>query len=86
MQVGSHISGGDVYGTVRENSLIEHRIMLPPKAAGTITFIAEPGDYTINVRTMVALHCTFIIPWHACAARDTVVLLSVCHSFAHSFC
>lgn len=47
-RVGSHISGGDIYAAVRENSLIEHRIMLPPKAAGTITFIAEPGDYTIN--------------------------------------
>ena len=38
-----------MYGTVRENSLIEHRVMLPPRAAGTITYIAEPGDYTINV-------------------------------------
>ena len=49
LQMGSHISGGDTYATVQENSLIEHRIMLPPKAAGTITFLAEPGDYTIKV-------------------------------------
>ena len=55
-QVGSHISGGDIYGTVQENTLIEHRVMLPPKAAGTITYIAEPGDYTIEVR----IHMTTI--------------------------
>ncbi|XP_064393969.1 V-type proton ATPase catalytic subunit A-like [Halichondria panicea] len=47
-RVGSHISGGDIYATVKENSLIEHRLMLPPRAAGTITFIEEAGDYTIN--------------------------------------
>lgn len=49
LQVGSHISGGDIFAAVQENTLIEHRIMLPPKAAGTITFIAEKGDYSIDV-------------------------------------
>ncbi len=49
-QVGSHISGGDIYATVQENTLIEHRLMLPPKAAGTITYMAEPGDYNIEVK------------------------------------
>ena len=34
---------------MQENTLIEQRIMLPPKAAGTITFIAEKGDYSIDV-------------------------------------
>ena len=48
-QVGSHISGGDIYGIVRENSLLQHRIMMPAKAAGTITYIAPPGEYTISV-------------------------------------
>jgi V-type H+-transporting ATPase subunit A len=47
-KVGNHISGGDLYGVVKENTLIDHRIMLPPKAAGTITYMAPPGDYTIN--------------------------------------
>lgn len=55
LQVGSHISGGDTYATVQENSLIEHRIMLPPKAAGTITFLAEPGDYTITVGFLIII-------------------------------
>ena len=51
-QVGDLITGGDVYGVVPENSLIkEHRIMLHPKARGKITFIAEAGEYTLNVRS-----------------------------------
>lgn len=48
-RVGSHISGGDIYGCVRENNLItEHKIMLPPKGMGTVTYIAPPGNYTVK--------------------------------------
>lgn len=47
-RVGSHISGGDMYASIKENTLIDHKILLPPKAAGTITYIAPPGNYTIN--------------------------------------
>ncbi|KAK4250312.1 ATP synthase alpha/beta family, nucleotide-binding domain-containing protein [Corynascus novoguineensis] len=48
MKVGDHISGGDVWGTVYENSFISvHKIMLPPRARGTITRIAEKGSYTV---------------------------------------
>ncbi|GLD54747.1 V-type proton ATPase catalytic subunit A [Lates japonicus] len=31
LRVGSHITGGDIYGMVYENSLIKHKIMLPQK-------------------------------------------------------
>ncbi|KAM3579499.1 H(+)-transporting V1 sector ATPase subunit A [Umbelopsis sp. WA50703] len=48
-QVGDHITGGDIYGKVYENSLVSvHNIMLPPKSRGTITYIAPPGSYTLN--------------------------------------
>jgi len=48
-RVGSHISGGDIYGFVRENNLItKHKIMLPPKGMGTVTYIAPPGNYTVK--------------------------------------
>ena len=50
VQVGSHISGCDIYGTVHENTLITHKVMLPPKAAGTITYIAPAGEYKLEVR------------------------------------
>ncbi|KAL0095468.1 V-type proton ATPase catalytic subunit A [Phycomyces blakesleeanus] len=48
-EVGDHITGGDIYGKVWENSLVTiHNIMLPPKARGTITYIAPKGQYTIQ--------------------------------------
>lgn len=47
LAVGSHISGGDVIGSVPENSLVTHPILVPPKARGTITFIAPHGNYTL---------------------------------------
>ncbi|KAG1406629.1 hypothetical protein G6F58_009800 [Rhizopus delemar] len=48
-QVGDHITGGDVYGRVYENSLVTiHNIMLPPKSRGTITYIAPKGQYTLE--------------------------------------
>ena len=48
IRIGSHVSGGDIYGLVQENNLIRHKIMLPPKARGTVTYIAPPGNYTVN--------------------------------------
>ena len=48
-KVGDHISGGDVWGTVFENSFISvHRIIFPPRARGTITKIASKGEYTVT--------------------------------------
>jgi vacuolar-type H+-ATPase catalytic subunit A/Vma1 len=50
LQIGDHISGGDIFGSVYENSLVDnHKIMLPPRALGTITSIAEKGSYTVEV-------------------------------------
>ncbi|NXX76503.1 VATA ATPase, partial [Urocolius indicus] len=48
LRVGSHVTGGDVYGTVVENSLIRHKIMVPPRSCGTVTYIAPPGHYSVS--------------------------------------
>jgi len=57
LQVGSHITGGDVYGAIPENVFINHKVMLPPRSKGTITYIAEPGNYDITVsEASVILH------------------------------
>ncbi|XP_077100746.1 V-type proton ATPase catalytic subunit A isoform X1 [Siphateles boraxobius] len=48
LRVGSHITGGDIYGTVFENSLIKHKIMLPPKSRGTVSYVAPPGNYDVS--------------------------------------
>ncbi|KAG6841211.1 hypothetical protein C0991_000873 [Blastosporella zonata] len=48
-KVGDHISGGDIFGGVYENSLVNnHKIMLSPRALGTITHIAEKGSYAVD--------------------------------------
>ncbi|KAF8350915.1 ATP synthase alpha/beta family, nucleotide-binding domain-containing protein [Amanita rubescens] len=48
-KVGDHISGGDIFGSVYENSLVDnHKIMLPPRALGTITHIADKGNYAVD--------------------------------------
>ncbi|SGZ58255.1 CIC11C00000004173 [Sungouiella intermedia] len=48
LKVGDHITGGDIFGSIFENSLLDdHKILLPPRARGTITSIAEAGSYTV---------------------------------------
>ncbi len=52
-QIGDHVSGGDIFGRVYENSLVDaHKIMLNPRAMGTITHIAEKGSYAVDVRSI----------------------------------
>lgn len=53
LKVGDHITGGDVFGSVFENSLLDdHKILLPPRARGTITYIAEKGSYTVEEKVL----------------------------------
>jgi V-type H+-transporting ATPase subunit A len=48
-KVGDHISGGDIFGEVWENSLVSaHKIMMNPRAMGTVTFIADKGAYSLE--------------------------------------
>lgn len=48
-RVGDHITGGDIFGRVHENTLVtQHNILLPPKALGTVTYIAPKGQYDLN--------------------------------------
>lgn len=48
LKVGSHVTGGDIYGTVFENRMVKHKMMLPPRARGTVTWIASPGHYHVT--------------------------------------
>ena len=47
VSVGDLVQGGTVLGVVPETSLIEHRVMVPPDVSGTLTWVAEAGEYTI---------------------------------------
>jgi V/A-type H+-transporting ATPase subunit A len=50
---GDKIIGGDIIGSVQETSVIEHRILIPPKIEGKISNIKK-GEYTItdNIATV----------------------------------
>lgn len=48
IKVGDKITGGDIYGTVQENEMICHKIMCPPKVFGTVTYLAEEGEYSLS--------------------------------------
>ena len=45
--IGTRVVAGDIIGTVQENEVLEHRIMVPPGAEGEIASIAG-GSYTVT--------------------------------------
>ncbi len=45
--VGDKVQGGDILGTVQENAVIEHRIMVPPHVSGEVTRI-EAGSFHVE--------------------------------------
>ncbi|XP_048617543.1 V-type proton ATPase catalytic subunit A-like isoform X2 [Brassica napus] len=45
---GDTITGGDLYATVFENTLMTHRVALPPDAMGKITYLAPAGQYSLK--------------------------------------
>ena len=47
-EINTELSSGDIIGTVQETPLIEHKIMVPPRFSGKLSFIAKEGDYTIT--------------------------------------
>lgn len=52
-KVGDNITGGDVFGSVVENTLLsDHKILLPPRARGKITRIAGKGEYTVDEKIL----------------------------------
>lgn len=49
VKVGDLVTGGDVLGTVVENSLMtNHSIMVPPKMQGRVTAVQPGGNYTLD--------------------------------------
>lgn len=47
VRLGDKLSGGDIYATLPETPIIEHRLMVPPTVSGTVVEIAPDGEYTI---------------------------------------
>jgi V/A-type H+-transporting ATPase subunit A len=44
---GSEISAGDIVGEVEESTLVNHKIMIPPRVSGKLEGLKE-GDYTVD--------------------------------------
>ena len=44
---GAEVAAGDVIGIVQENSVVEHRIMVPPYVSGKVKSIKE-GEFTVD--------------------------------------
>ena len=49
VKFGDKVGPGDIYGTVEENEVITHKIMVPPKTRGTIVEMRE-GDFKVTDR------------------------------------
>ena len=45
---GTSVVGGDIIGTVQETSLIEHKILVPPKINGKLQKVVSEGRYTVT--------------------------------------
>ncbi len=53
LKLGDKVLGGDIFATIPETSLIQHRLMVPNNVKGTITFIKPNGSYNINEKLLV---------------------------------
>ena len=47
-KVGDEVKGGMILGVAMETDTFEHRVMVHPDDAGTITWVAAPGEYTVT--------------------------------------
>lgn len=47
VKVGDKLVGGDIVGVVKENEVMEHRVMVPPGKSGTVVSV-ETGSFNID--------------------------------------
>lgn len=52
--VGDELVSGDIYATVQETEIIEHRLMVPPGISGRVTQVMSSGSYKIE-ETLIRL-------------------------------
>lgn len=48
MEIGTLVTGGEIFATCPETSLIEHRFMVPVGLKGEVTFLSTNGIHTLN--------------------------------------
>lgn len=47
VKVGDYLKGGQIYATLPETPIIEHRIMVPPLLSGKVTMVKPDGEYKL---------------------------------------
>ena len=50
---GDKLKGGDIYATLPETRIIEHRCLVPPDISGEVVKIMKDGKYTVNDTVVV---------------------------------
>ena len=50
---GDKLNGGDIYATLPETRIIEHRCLVPPAVSGEVVKTVKDGKYTINDAVVV---------------------------------
>lgn len=45
---GDYLKPGDIYGVVKETSLIDHKLMVPPHKEGKVIEVKENGEYNLE--------------------------------------
>ncbi len=53
VKTGDHVKGGQVFATVQETALIEHRLMVPIDVSGVITSACQDGEYALKDTALV---------------------------------
>ena len=53
LSVGDTVKPGQIFGTVQETLMIEHRLMVPPNVKGTVVEAKEDGSYNIETVLVV---------------------------------
>ena len=52
VSVGDVISQGDIYATIPETKMIEHRLMVQPEVKGIVVEVVEDGSYNIETEVV----------------------------------
>ncbi len=47
VKAGDRLSGGEIYATIPETEIIEHRLMVPPALSGEIVEVKPDGEYRL---------------------------------------
>jgi V/A-type H+-transporting ATPase subunit A len=47
---GGQLKGGQLLGTVAESEKVQHRVLVPPRISGRLSFLVEEGEYRVDER------------------------------------